>query len=363
MKDLTMKIILVALAISMFATGTSQAAEPVVAKITLAARLTHEGVPVDGTVDLRLSLFAVDTGGTSLWSEDHAGVVATAGLANLALGETQPLDTVIFDGSARWLEIEVDGQRLSPRLPITSVPYALRAERAGQVGSLSESDIQRRISMTCPAGQTIASIGADGSAVCSGYTGASGVSVTGTQVAGDTSYLQRRVSNTCPAGQSIRAIAQDGAVTCEIDDNTTYTAGAGITISAANQIATDTNVVQSRVTGVCNGASAIGQILSNGTVSCRGIPTYTAGPGIILVNDQFSLFPSPGVTAQSTTTVEDVKDLGIHAFCALTTVQMQTGDTGNGKYCEVRQDSTTGHWSVVARGGGTTQALCTARCL
>lgn len=44
-------------------------------------------------------------------------------------------------------------------------------------------------------------------------------------------FYQQRVSGTCSAGSSIREINADGTVVCESDDNTTYTAGTGLTLS------------------------------------------------------------------------------------------------------------------------------------
>jgi len=63
------------------------------------------------------------------------------------------------------------------------------------------------------------------------YTVGAGLNLTGTVLSADTSYLQRRVSGSCEGGNAIRVINADGAVTCEplAGDITAVYAGAGLT--------------------------------------------------------------------------------------------------------------------------------------
>jgi hypothetical protein len=118
-----------------------------------------------------------------------------------------------------WVEVSVAGGPLG-RAKIGAAPYALEAGNASKLESKRASDFQQRVGGTCAAGSSIRAIGADGTVTCQAdtnttYTGASGVTVSGTSVSADTSYLQRRVSGTCAAPSSIRAVNADGTVTCQ----------------------------------------------------------------------------------------------------------------------------------------------------
>jgi hypothetical protein len=216
-----------------------------------------------------------------------------------------------------------------------------------------------RLPQSCTAGQIAAwngtawvcaadnDSGGDITAVTAG-TGLTGGGTTGSvTLAADTDYLQRRVSSTCAAGSSIRAINADGTVVCEADDNTTYTASTGLTLSGtqfsvaapyrlpqvctAGQIvawngtawvcavdndsggditavtagtgltgggttgsvtlAADTGYLQRRVSATCAVGSSIRAINADGTVLCEADDntTYTAGNGLSLSGTQFSV--------------------------------------------------------------------------
>jgi len=80
--------------------------------------------------------------------------------------------------------------------------------------------------------------------------------------------LQVRVDGSCPVGQSIRAVSADGTVNCELDSDTTYGAGAGITLSGGS-FSSDSSVVQLRVSDGCPVGESIRAIASDGTVTCE----------------------------------------------------------------------------------------------
>ncbi|NWF91170.1 MAG: hypothetical protein HXY50_17120 [Ignavibacteriaceae bacterium] len=129
------------------------------ARATVPDRITFQGVlmvdnePFTGTAQLVFALFADNSGGSSLWSQDNGQTPITNGLYTATLG---PFPALAFN-QQYWLEVSVNGSPLSPRYPLLSVPYALRAAAAdavevgavdGQVvldGSLTAADIETDI--------------------------------------------------------------------------------------------------------------------------------------------------------------------------------------------------------------------------
>jgi hypothetical protein len=86
----------------------------------------------------------------------------------------------------------------------------------------------------------------------------------------DAATVQTRVAGTCPAGQSIRTIGQDGSVACEIDDNTTYSSGLGLALvgtqfSVAGLGITSSMLATSAVTAtkIATGAVTTAEIADN----------------------------------------------------------------------------------------------------
>jgi len=85
-----------------------------------------DGNPLSDTYTLSFTLYDAKTGGNVVWGpENHVGVVVTDGLFDVGLGSVIPggIPTTVWSGD-RYLEVAVDGQALSPRELIRSVPIA-----------------------------------------------------------------------------------------------------------------------------------------------------------------------------------------------------------------------------------------------
>jgi hypothetical protein len=93
------------------------------------------GLPLDGQYDLTFKIYPDSLVATpALWSEQHLDVYIDDGLFNVMLGGVTALHDSLFEGAERWLGIAVDtDSEMSPRMRITSVPWAFRAAVADTV--------------------------------------------------------------------------------------------------------------------------------------------------------------------------------------------------------------------------------------
>jgi hypothetical protein len=92
------------------------------------------GEPLDTTCDIATEIYDSLSDGTSLWGpEAHNAVPVTVGWFSIELGSVEsPLPS--FDAPPYYLELTIDGETLSPRQKLASVPASLRAARADEGG-------------------------------------------------------------------------------------------------------------------------------------------------------------------------------------------------------------------------------------
>jgi len=224
--------------------------------ITYQGQLTDGGIPAEGIFDFQFELYDAETDGALIGILALEDVPVTDGIFTVMLD----FGTGAFDGQTRWLAIGVrPGAEsgaytpLNPRQFLSAAPYA---QYALEAGSIEWTDIQNR-----PAGLDD---GDDGIS----YSAGTGLSLNGSQFHVLTDTIQTRVSDVCSAGYAIRQINADGSVVCEADDDTTYTAGTGLSLSGT-QFNVITSTIQQRVSNTCPVGSSIRVVKADGSVECE----------------------------------------------------------------------------------------------
>ena len=85
------------------------------------------------TTPVTFSIFDTPSGGTALWSETQS-ITSGTGIIQVLLGSESPFPGDLFSNNGeRFLELNINGEILSPRFQLTSVSYALRSAFADDI--------------------------------------------------------------------------------------------------------------------------------------------------------------------------------------------------------------------------------------
>jgi hypothetical protein len=104
-----------------------------------------QGNELTGTSDVTFRLYESSEGGEPLWEETQT-VAFDNGVYTAELGKMAGFPDDLFDREELFLGIQIDGDReMSPRLLLSSVPWAHRAEMAAMAESLSPDASQASV--------------------------------------------------------------------------------------------------------------------------------------------------------------------------------------------------------------------------
>ena len=259
----------------------------------------NDGVgPATGLYDFRFDVYNdANAGGIQ-----STPVLVTLGVTNGLFTTTLNFGGNVFNGSARWLEINVrtngavDYATLAPRQPITATPYAVMAASASNLlGTVLVAQIAAAVITNNAAGLTLGgaftgslSGNADTATTAGSFTGSLSGDVTGTQSATVVSAV---------GGQSAASVASGASAA-----------------NAATSAATPGRIVMRDATASFSATN----LALNGSLTLPAAATVYAGGATILRADNHANFFSGQGAGNLTTTALNNTAVGSAALDAVT---------------------------------------------
>jgi hypothetical protein len=107
------------------------------------------GVAVDdGTYDITFKLYTMPAGGVAIWTETQTGVEVSSGIYSAILGNSSALNVPFNE--VYYLGITIGSSEMSPRIQLTSAPYALSL--IGETNQFPSSGLVEADSITVSGG-------------------------------------------------------------------------------------------------------------------------------------------------------------------------------------------------------------------
>jgi hypothetical protein len=196
MKDKS--VVWLGLAVTLAVVGLASAQSPMGTAFTYQGQLNKAGTPLNATADFQFSLWDALSGGTQIGVTVPVNNVT---VQNGAFVVVLDFGSAAFDGNARWLQIAVRSPAgsgtfttLSPRQELTPTPYALYS----QTGSATALQ-GRPVSTAAPASGQVLEWDGIGWAPATDndttYTAGTGLTLAGTQFSLDLTYADNRYVN------------------------------------------------------------------------------------------------------------------------------------------------------------------------